>query len=101
MMKKAAIIYSLIFILVLSGCATTGSGNSEKPTEWTLEEVGKGMTVGSAASSAGVFAPIIFVVGFVMEKVGRAIKTDPEVNNNYVYHRTQETEEPSGLLDRE
>ena len=101
MMKKAAIIYSLIFLLVLPGCATTRSGNSENPTEWTLEEVGKGMTVGSAASSAGVFAPIIFGVGFVMEKVGRAIKTDPEVINNYAYDRPQETEEPGGLLDRE
>lgn len=100
-MKKMAIIYSLIFILVLSGCATTGSVNSEKPTEWTLEEVGKGMTVGSLSSSAGVLAPIIFGVGFVMEKVGRAIKTDPEVNNNFTYDGPQETEEPGGLLDRE
>ena len=101
MMKKAAIIYSLIFILVLPGCATTGSVNSEKPTEWTLEEVGKGMTVGSAASSAGVFAPIIFGVGFVMEKVGRAIKTDPEVKNSFAYDRPQETEEPAGPMERE
>lgn len=89
-MRRTAISFSLC-LLVLYGCATTSPGDSEKPSEWTMEAIGKGITVGSAANSAGVFAPIIFGIGFVMEKVGAAVKTDDK--HDFVYDRPQEAEE--------
>lgn len=73
---RQPIIFFLVF-LFLPGCATSGSSikNVEKKSEWTMQEVGKGIQLGSVAGSAGAFAPLLFGVGFLVEKIGDTTKT--------------------------
>lgn len=66
----------MLLAMLTTGCATTSTADNE----WNMKNVGKGIQLGAVGSNAGVFAPVIWGIGVMVEAIGSVSGSNSDSN---------------------
>lgn len=68
-----------VVLIMLPGCASTSATTARHDSEWNMQNIGRGIQVGAFSnSSAGIFGPIVWGFGFVVERLGDWLSMSPK-----------------------